>query len=228
VILGTDILRSPTQDNASESVWFYTKPVKASVQLGDTYYSFLIVRSSVAGYAYVELGIDTTPTIISDIKVNSTQWNISMTSTPNPDHGLYIAQMNITFDDKTLKGISKNLTAANRTSISIRYIFRFYDGSTIIDLSSPKAFISIKESDKDDSDEGDSGGNDNSGCNDNREGGNPTTGSTQEHSSGHMTTNGIDNHKELFSAVSSSFPLCIVIKLLIFCSFILPSFFSVV
>ncbi len=57
--------------------------------------------------------------------------------------------------------------------ISIRYRYKLYG---IYDPSSSIAFIGIKESNLDDSEEGGSGGNDNSSCacNDNREGGNPT------------------------------------------------------
>jgi hypothetical protein len=65
-----------------------------------------------------------------------------MSSTHNLDHGLYIAEMNITFNDNTLKEI-KNLTASNRTMISIRYRYKLYG---IYDPSSSIAFIDIKES----------------------------------------------------------------------------------
>ena len=214
--LGTVFLSPPTQP--SESVHFYTQPANASAQLGDTYYTFLIVKynSSVRGYCYVELGIGkTTINISSDY--NHDQWNINMTSIHNPDHGLCIAQLNITFDNITLKGISTNLTDANRTSISIRYRFRIYGTD---DPSSTMAFIDIKErNSNDDSEESESGVYDNGAHIDSR--GNATTENSQEPASSHMTTNSINNLKD---AMSSSFQLGIVTELLIICSLIVLSF----
>ena len=217
--LGTVFLPSRTPQ-ASESVHFYTEPANASVQLGDTYYTFLIVKhsSSVPGYCYVELGIGKTSINISS-DYNHDQWNINMASIHNPDHGLCIAQLNITFDNTTLKGISANLSDANRTSISIRYRFRIYGA---VDPSSTMAFIDIKEnhsSDNDDSEESESGVDDNGTHTDSREGGNATTGNIQESISSHMTSNSIDKN-----AVSGFFQLGIVTEILIICSLIVLSF----
>ena len=214
----------PSRTQTSESVHFYTEPANASVRLGDTYYTFLIVKhsSSVHGYCYVELGIGKTSIKIHNATssdYNHEQWNISMASIHNPDHGLCIAQLNITFDNTTLKGISANLTDANRTSISIRYRFRIYG---TVDPSSTVAFIDIKESnssDNDDSEESGSGVDDNGTHIDSREGGNVTTGNTQESISSHMTSNSVDKN-----SVSSSFQLGIVTEILIICSLIVLSF----
>lgn len=215
--LGTEILSSPTQDlNASESVWFYTRPANASVQLGDNYYTFLIVKHNIEGYCYVELGIGETTIDISD---NHDQWNIKMTSINTSSHDLCIAQVNITFDDTTLKGISTNLIDVNRTSISIQYRFRFYIRGDPFDSSSSMAFIDIKKSDNYDSAESGSGVDDNGTHNDSSERGNATTGSTQEHANSHMPIN-----EDLFNAVSSSFQLGIVTELLIISSLIVLSF----
>ena len=223
--LGTVFLPSPTPQ-ASESVHFYTKPANASVQLGDTYYTLLIVKhnSSVPGFCYIELGIGETSIKIHNATssdYNHDQWNISMSSIHNPYHGLCIAQLNITFDNTTLKGISANLSHANRTSISIRYIFRL-EASTV-DPSSTMAFIDIKENDSSDNNDSEESGssvgvNDNSTRIDSR-GGNATTGNTQEPVNSHMTTNSIDRN-----AVSSSFQLGIVTELLIICSLFVLSF----
>ena len=217
--LGTVFLSPPTQP--MESVHFYTQPANASVQLGDTYYTLQIVKhsSSVRGYCYVELGIGKTSIKIHNADYNHEQWNISMTTIHNPHHGLCIAQLNITFDNTTLKGISANLSDANRTSISIQYKFRIYD---TVEPSSTVAFIDIKESNfsgNDDSEESGSGVDDNGTHIDSREGGNATTGNTQESISSHMTSNSIDKN-----AVNSSFQLGIVTELLIICSLIVLSF----
>ena len=221
--LGTQFLPSPTQ--ALESVWFYTKPANASVQFGNTYYTFLIVKhnSSVEGFCYIELGIGKTSINVYNVTstdYNHDQWNINMMSVHNVSHGLCIAQLNITFDNITLKGISANLTDANRTLISIRYRFRIY-GRNVVDPSSTMAFIDIKESSFSDMDESGSGVDDNGTHTDSSKGGNATTGSAQEHASSHMTT---DNSKKLFNTVSSSFQLGVGTELLIICSLIVLSF----
>ena len=208
----------PFRTQTSESVHFYTEPANASVQLGDTYYTFLVVKhkSSVAGYCYVELGIDEAPTIVKDLNLTGfshDKWNINMKSVHNVSHGLCIAQLNITFDNTTLKGISANLSDANRTLISIRYGFRIY-GEDIVDPSSTMAFININENSLSDKDESGSGVDDNGTHTDSSKGGNATT---TEHDSSHMTM-------EHFSTVSNSFQLGIVTELLIICSLIVLSF----
>ena len=76
----------------------------------------------------MELGIGGTIDNISEHGLTGyNQWNINMMSMECVgDHGIYIGQLNITFDDTTLNRIFRERTDANRTWISIRFIYKFY------------------------------------------------------------------------------------------------------
>lgn len=163
VILGTETLPAPTQDpNGSDSVWFYTNPANGSVQLNDTYNTFIIVKHGdcsrpAAGYILVQLGIGEDKTNISDLKSrNRLSRNINynmMTMNCISGHGIYVGQFNITFDSTTLNGIYKELIDANTTQISIRFIYKYYLMTVSVDSLTPTAFINVILEDSDASNE---------------------------------------------------------------------------
>ena len=171
------------------------------------------------GHFLVELSIGETVYSIPEHSLipDHNQWNISlklnMTSIDCvSDHGIYIRQLNITFDN-TING---NLNDTNKTGISIRFIYRYHKKSNndLVNTSSSTAFIDIKDGHPSD---GGSCGEDKSTTTDSVEEGNSTTTTTS-----HMITN-----KEQLRAVSSSLRLDIVTEFLMLCSLIVLSSFIV-
>ena len=124
MILGTLPTPSHNLSGSSNSVLFYTNPANATVKLNDTYNTFIVVKHgdcSEYGHFLVELSIGETVYSIPEHSLipDHNQWNISlklnMTSIDCvSDHGIYIRQLNITFDN-TING---NLNDTNKTGIS--------------------------------------------------------------------------------------------------------------
>ena len=124
--------------------------------------------------------------------------------------------------------ISREFGDTNRTLISIRLIYRFYNEENEPGaVSSSIAFIYIKDADPSDikfNEEGDSRGKDNGTSSDNSEGESTIISSTYEHVSSHTINN---NELLNFRAVSSFLQLDVVTEFLIillFCSLIVLSF----
>ena len=229
MILGT--LPAPTQNLIGSDIaaLFYTNPANAQVQLNDTYYTFLVVKHgdcSVPGYFRVELGIGGRIANYSEHELTGhKQWNVTMKSEKCVgDHGIHIGKMSITFDNMTLNRISRELTEGSRTSISIRFIYRFYNEEhEQRAVSSSTAFICIKDRDPYNGDEeGGSGGEATGTQSDNSEGGNTITDSMQQPaSSSHMISNVSD---KLSNAANSSLRLSVLTEFLTFCSLMVLSF----
>ena len=225
VILGT--LPTPSHDlSGSNSVLFYTHPANATVKLNDTYnnyYNTIIVvkhgNCSEFGHFLVELSIGKTIESIPEdsLMPGHNQGNVKLNMTSMDcvsGHGIYIRQLNITFDNTLLK-FNGNSTDTNKTEISIRFIYRYHKkpNNDAVDTSSSTAFINIKESDPS---EGGSCGENKSTTTDSIEEGNSTTTTT--------TTSHVITNKERLRVVSSSLRLDIVTEFLLFCSLIVLSF----
>ena len=216
MILGT----LPAQElNGSDPVLHFTRPVDGWVQLNDTYHTFSIVKSGAdcpgPGHLLVELKIGNETIRKRNLIGYNNNWNINITSTPCIDNGTDTAQLNITFDNATLNGISNRLKDANSSSISVRFIYETYSSG---DVSSPTAFIHIKDTSPNDkhqgnnscgemSDSATSEESDNSS--DNTEGGN-TPFYTQAGSTDEVINAG--KNTGLFPVVSSSLQLHVVVK----------------
>ena len=123
-MLGT--LTTPSHDlsGSGNSVLLYTNPANATVKLNDTYNTFIVVKHgncSEYGYFLVELGIGETVESIPEHHLMSghNQWNMKLKMTSMDcvsDHGIYIRQLNITFNNTILNG---NSTDTNKAEISI-------------------------------------------------------------------------------------------------------------
>ena len=230
VILGTETLPAPTRDpNRSDLVWFYTSPANGSVQLNDTYNTFIVVKhgncshpAAAAGYILVQLGIGEDTINISDwhshnqLSRNINYNMIAVNSSAN-GHGMYVRQLNITFDSTTLNGIYKELTDANTTQISIRFIYKYYLRTVSVDSLSPTAFINIilEDSDASNIDDKDHATTTESDSTEVR------ITRIQENVSNHVIDNDID--KEVLKVISGSSRLNTVIQFLILCSLIVLS-----
>lgn len=243
MILGTLPALTPNLSGSDSAAMFYTNPSNASVQLDDTYSTFVVVKHGDCsvnasdherGYNRVELGVGEKLVNYSRHTLTQNQWNITATMKEEKcvsDHGIYVVKMNITFDNTTINGIWRELTEGNRTPISIRFIYIFYTVENEQPLqrtaSSSRAFISIKDPNNGD-EVGGSSGEDNGirTHSDNSEGRNTTTESIQEPASsgGLMTSNVNDKNEKQSNAVSSSLRLCTVAEFPIFCSLIVLSF----
>lgn len=242
MILGTLPAPTPNLSGSDSAALFYTNPSNALVQLNDTYSTFVIVKHGDCsmnasdhkrGYNRVELGVGGKLAIYSRDTLTQNQWNITATMKEEEyvsDHGIYVVKMNITFDNTTINGIWRELTEGNKTPISIRFIYTYYNYTvenkqpSQRTVSSSRAFISIKDPNNDD-EVGGSSGEDN-GIHTHSEGGNTTTDSTQEPASsgGLMTSNVNEKNEKQSNAVSSSLRLCTVAEFPIFCSLIVLSF----
>ena len=151
MILGT----LPAQElNGSDPVLHFTRPADGWVQLNDTYHTFSIVKGGVTcpglGHLLVELKIGN-ETIRERNLIGYNNWNINITSTPCIDNGIYTVQLNITFDNATLNGISNRLKNANSSSISARFIYATYSSGNVSSLT---ALIHIKDTSPSDKHQG--------------------------------------------------------------------------
>ena len=214
MILGT---LSAQELNGSDPVLHFTRPVDGWVQLNDTYHTFSIVKSGAncpgPGHLLVELKIGN-ETIRKRNLIGYNNWNINITSTPCIDNGIYTAQLNITFDNATLNGISNRLIDANSSSISVRFMYKTYSSENI---PSSTAFIHIKDTSPSDNYQGNNscGERSNNSATSEESDNNSEGGNTPFYTQASSTDEEINAGKNmgLFPVVSSSLHLHVVVKL---------------
>lgn len=141
VVIGTAPV-SQSADDSCSNVTHLTKPIDVTVQLDDQYQAFATVNHTCRGHIFL-IEFNDGELLLSGQRESEINLRVDTPQFPhtNGQHCCTNARLfNITFDNTTL---NKLFCENNQSSISVRFIYRYYNDDGRVNIPSQVAYIHV-------------------------------------------------------------------------------------